>query len=90
MSSNTTGTPGRLDVFGAALKTRQTSHPSGDALKWDFRTWLVQNYDIKPENLTKKELDLAKKEYKEEYPPDGEGNIKLKTFPFKKYLMAKK
>jgi hypothetical protein len=50
---------------------------------------LVQNYDIKPEDLTKKELDLAKKEYGEEYPPDGESNIELKTFPFKKYLMKK-
>ncbi len=58
-------------------------------MKWDFRTWLVQNYEIKPEDLTKKELDLAKKEYKEEYPPDGESNIELKTFPFKKYLMKK-
>lgn len=59
-------------------------------MKWDFRTWLVQNYDIKPEDLTKKELDLAKREYKEEYPPDGESSIKLKTFPFKKYLDSKK
>jgi len=31
-------------------------------------------------------LELAKKEYKEEYPKPGEGDIKLKTYPFKKYL----
>lgn len=26
------------------------------------------------------------REYKEEYPEPGEGRIKLKTYPFKKYL----
>lgn len=59
-------------------------------MKWDFRTWLVQNYDIKPEDLSKKEQELAKREYAEEYPPEGEHRIGLKTFPFKKYLDSKK
>jgi hypothetical protein len=58
-------------------------------MKWDFRTWLVQVYDIKPEQLTKKEQDLAKREYAEEYPPEGESEIQMKTYPFKKYLDSK-
>ena len=46
----------------------------------------MQVYDLKPSMLTKKELNLAKKEYSEEYPPDGESEMKLKTYPFKRYL----
>lgn len=59
-------------------------------MKWDFDTWLVQVYDLKPKDLNKKELALAKREYKEEYPPSGEGKMALKTYPFKKYLDSKK
>lgn len=59
-------------------------------MKWDFETWLVQNYGIKVSALSEKELALAKDEYKEEYPPEGEGDIKLKTFPFKRYLDSKR
>jgi hypothetical protein len=59
-------------------------------MKFDFRTWLVQNYDIKPEMLDREGLELAKKEYAEEYPEVGEGDIKLKTYPFKKYLDEKR
>jgi hypothetical protein len=62
----------------------------GGKLKWDFDTWLVQVYDLKAKNLNKTELTLARKEYKEEYPPSGEGSMKLKTYPFKKYLASKK
>ena len=46
----------------------------------------MQVYDLKPSMLTKKELDLAKKEYSEEYPPEGESEMGLKTYPFKRYL----
>ncbi len=59
-------------------------------LKFDFETWLVQNYGIKPSSLNEKELDVAKMEYNEEYPPDGERDIKLKTYPFKRYLDHRK
>ena len=59
-------------------------------MKWDFDTWLVQMYSLKAKDLSKKELALAKKEYKEEYPPSGEGIMKLKTYPFKKHLDSKK
>lgn len=62
----------------------------GGKLKWDFDTWLVQVYSLKAKDLNKKELALAKKEYEEEYPPSGEGKMKLKTFPFKKHLDSKK
>ena len=62
----------------------------GGKLKWNFDTWLVQVYGLKAKNLNKKELALAKKEYDEEYPPNGEGNMKLKTYPFKKHLDSKK
>jgi len=62
----------------------------GDKLRWDFDTWLVQVYNLKAKDLNKKELALAKKEYDEEYPPSGNGNLKLKTFPFKKHLDSKK
>ena len=55
-------------------------------MKFDFRTWLVQTYGIKPSSLSEKELDIARKEYSEEYPPEGETDIKLKTYPFKRYL----
>jgi len=50
----------------------------------------MQTYGLKVKGLTKKELGLAKKEYKEEYPAPGEGEIGLKTYPFKKYLDSKK
>ncbi len=59
-------------------------------MRFDFETWLVQNYGIKAQDLTEEELALAKEEYVEEYPPVGEGEIKLKTYPFKRYLDAKK
>lgn len=47
-------------------------------------------YNLKAKDLNKKELALAKKEYDEEYPPDGEGSMKLKTFPFKRHLDSRK
>ncbi|HEX9907173.1 MAG TPA: hypothetical protein VGB78_01735 [Thermoplasmata archaeon] len=59
-------------------------------MKWDFDTWLMQNYGLRAKVLNKKALELAKKEYAEEYPPEGESNIELKTFPFKKYLDSQK
>jgi hypothetical protein len=59
-------------------------------LKWDFDTWLVQVYGLRANGLNKKGLALAKKEYEEEYPPSGEGDMKLKTYPFKKHLDSKK
>jgi hypothetical protein len=58
-------------------------------MKFDFRTWLVQNYGIKQEDLDAEGLELAKKEYSEEYPEAGERDTGLKTYPFKKYLDAK-
>ncbi len=58
-------------------------------MKYNFETWLMQIYDLKTTKLTKRELALAKKEYAEEYPPVGESNISLKTYPFKKYLDSK-
>ena len=59
-------------------------------MRWDFETWLVQNYGVKTSALTKEALSIARKEYEEEYPPAGDGDIKLKTYPFKKYLDSKK
>lgn len=59
-------------------------------MRFDFETWLVQNYGIKSEALDKEELALAKMEYEEEYPPVGEGEVRLKTYPFKRYLDSKK
>jgi|GEM_PF-2341296 len=59
-------------------------------MRFDFETWLVQNYGITAQILKKEELTLAKEEYSEEYPPVGEGEIKLKTYPFKRYLDSKK
>ncbi|MEW5748621.1 MAG: hypothetical protein AB1793_07575 [Candidatus Thermoplasmatota archaeon] len=61
----------------------------GGTLKFDFDTWLAQNYGLKADRLTKRELAIATKEYEEEYPPPGEGEIKLKTYPFKRYLDSK-
>lgn len=58
-------------------------------MRFDFRTWLVQNYGLKPESLDAEGLRLAKEEYAEEYPEAGESEIKLKTYPFKKYLDAR-
>jgi hypothetical protein len=62
----------------------------GGKLKWDFDTWLVQVYSLKAKDLNKKELALAKKEYKEEYPSNGESSMKLKRYPFKKHLDSKR
>lgn len=50
----------------------------------------MQNYGLKAKLLNKKALQLARREYAEEYPPEGESDIKLKTFPFKKYLESQK
>jgi len=55
-------------------------------VRFDFDTWLMQNYGMKTKDLNKKALSLAKKEYAEEYPKPGESEISLKSFPFKKYL----
>lgn len=59
-------------------------------MKFDFLTWLMQTYDLRPSMLTKKELDLARNEYAEEYPPVGESEIGLKTYPFKRYLDSRR
>lgn len=61
-----------------------------DLVKFDFETWLVQTYGIKPSSLSEKELGIARKEYSEEYPQEGETDIKLKTYPFKRYLDQQK
>ena len=79
-----------MHVFGASLIRCSANPHEGEQLKFDFETWLVQNYGVKASALTEKELALAKEEYREEYPPVGEGDIKLKTYPFKKYLDSKK
>jgi len=62
----------------------------GDIVKFDFETWLRQNYSIRSNQLDKKELELAKREYAEEYPEPGDSEIKLKTYPFKRYLDSKR
>lgn len=49
-----------------------------------------QNYGLRADKLTEKELSLAKEEYGEEYPPVGEHEIVLKTYPFKRYLDSKR
>ncbi len=59
-------------------------------MKFDFQTWLMQTYNLRPTMLTTRELDLARKEYDEEYPPVGESEIRLKTYPFKRYLDSRK
>jgi len=59
-------------------------------LRFDFETWLRQNYSMKVQDLDEKELELARREYAEEYPRPGEGDIRLKSYPFKKYLDAKR
>jgi len=59
-------------------------------MKWDFDTWLMQIYGLKAAELDKKSLGLAKKEYAEEYPPVGETEIMLKTYPFKRHLDSMK
>ena len=74
----------RFDMRRRALRA------SVNDLKFNFETWLMQTYDLKASTLTKKELSLAKKEYSEEYPPEGESEISLKTYPFKKYLDTRK
>ena len=63
---------------------------AGEELRFDFETWLMQTYGLKPEDLDTGELSLAKKEYAEEYPRPGETDTRLKTYPFKKYLDSKK
>lgn len=50
----------------------------------------MQTYGFKAGDLDKKALAIAKKEYAEEYPKPGEGEMKLKTYPFKKYLDSAK
>jgi hypothetical protein len=59
-------------------------------MKFDFETWLVQNYGVRKDALNQEELKLAMEEYREEYPPDGEGDIKLKSYPFKSYIDSKR
>jgi hypothetical protein len=59
-------------------------------MRFDFETWLTQTYGLKARGLSKKELGLAKKEYAEEYPKPGESELKLKTYPFKRYLDSKR
>lgn len=68
------------------VEDRGNGYAAGETLRFDFDTWLSQNYGLKAKELDKKALGLARKEYKEEYPEPGEGDIKLKTYPFKKYL----
>ncbi len=50
----------------------------------------MQTYSLRLDTLTKKELELAQKEYDEEYPPVGESKIGLKTYPFKRYLDSRR
>lgn len=59
-------------------------------VRFDFETWLVQNYGLRGTTLTRKELSLAMKEYEEEYPKPGSDEIVLKTYPFKRYLDSRK
>lgn len=59
-------------------------------MKFDFETWLIQNYGLKKDTLTHEELSVAKKEYEEEYPPEGEHPIGLKTYPFRRLLDSRK
>ena len=58
-------------------------------MRFDFDTWLVQTYGLKANDLTTRELALARREYKEEYPRPGNGPIKPKTYPFQKYMNSK-
>jgi hypothetical protein len=58
-------------------------------LRFDFETWLMQNYSMRAQDLDERELELARMEYAEEYPKPGENEIRLKSYPFKKYLDAK-
>ncbi|MGD9962628.1 MAG: hypothetical protein AB7S97_01830 [Thermoplasmata archaeon] len=55
-------------------------------MRWDFETWLRENYGLKADRLTDEALSIAKEEYEEDYPPPGEVEIKLKSYPFKRYL----
>ena len=50
----------------------------------------MQTYDLKAKDLDKKALGLARKEYAEEYPPEGETEMMLKTYPFKRYLDSRR
>lgn len=59
-------------------------------MRFDFDTWLMQTYDLRAKDLDRKALALARKEYAQEYPPEGESEIELKTYPFKRYLDSKR
>ena len=59
-------------------------------MRFDFDTWLGQNYGLKRTALTDDELEIARREYEEEYPNEGEHPIGIKTYPFKKYLDSKR
>lgn len=76
--------------FGGMLIPLTTHLSHGETMKWDFDTWLAQNYGLRADKLTEEALSAAKKEYEEEYPPAGERNIKLKAYPFKRYLDSRK
>lgn len=75
-----------MNLFGGTLILPASHSSQGENVKWDFETWLAQNYGLMADKLTEEALSIAKKEYEEEYPPAGEGDIKLKTYPFKRYL----
>lgn len=57
-----------------------------ETMRFDFDTWLMQTYGLRAEQLDEDALSLARKEYAEEYPQPGESEIRLKTYPFKRYL----
>lgn len=76
--------------FGGSIIPPRAHAAAGGTTRFDFETWLVQNYGIKAELLTEEERALAEEEYAEEYPPVGETEIRLKTYPFKKYLDSKR
>lgn len=50
----------------------------------------MQIHCLKAGQLDKKALGLAGKKYREEYPEPGEADIKLKIYPFRKYLDSQK
>lgn len=78
-----------MSPSGGSIIPLSAHSPHGEAMRFDFETWLVQNYGVKAELLTEEERALAEKEYAEEYPPPGEREIRLKTYPFKRYLDSK-
>lgn len=77
-------------VFRGRFEIHETLCHGGGSLRFNFETWLIQTYGLRVQSLNKRELTLAKKEYAEEYPPLGESEITLKTYPFKKYLDSKR